>query len=299
MSTDLQTKSMPTVCIIGAGRLGQALAAALKSCNYPVLAVVTRRRANAVKASDRLQGSAIALAANRLNNLPPSNLILITTPDDVIAQTASQLSQSLKTGKGVTVLHTSGALASDVLDPLRRIGCATGSMHPLVSISEPVSGAWALQYAYYCLEGTRKATAVAKSLVRDLGGRSFTIKQKDKALYHAAAVMVSPHLVSLFDLATEMLVACGVPKRDARVVFGPLLQSTVNNLKASEAHKALTGTFARGDVETVRRHLAALSKRDFAAAREVYKQLGLHSLDLAKKNGLDPRRITAIKKLLR
>jgi predicted short-subunit dehydrogenase-like oxidoreductase (DUF2520 family) len=299
MSTDLQTKSMPTVCIIGAGRLGQALAAALKSCNYPVLAVVTRRRANAIKASNRLQGSPVALAANRLANLPPSDLILITTPDDVIAQTASQLSQSLKTGKGVTVLHTSGALASDVLDPLRRIGCATGSMHPLVSISEPVSGAWALQYAHYCLEGTRKATAVAKSLVRDLGGRSFTIKQKDKALYHAAAVMVSPHLVSLFDLATEMLAACGVPKRDARVVFGPLLQSTVNNLKASEAHKALTGTFARGDVETVRRHLAALSKRDFAAAREVYKHLGLHSLDLAKKNGLDPQRITAIKKLLR
>lgn len=289
---------MPTVCIIGAGRLGQALAAALKSCNYPILAVVTRRRATAVKASKALQGSPSALAADRLENLPRTDLILITTPDDVIAKTATALSQTLKTGKGVTVLHTSGALASDVLDPLRKIGCATGSMHPLVSISEPVSGAWALQYAHYCLEGTRKATAVARSVVRDLGGQSFTIKQKDKALYHAAAVMVSPHLVSLFDLGTEMLAACGVRKRDARIVFGPLLQSTINNLKASDSHKALTGTFARGDVETVRRHLAALSKREFAAAREVYKQLGLHSLDLAKKNGLPLSRVKDIRKLL-
>jgi len=241
----------------------------------------------------------MALAADRLANLPPSDLILITTPDDVIAQTAKQLSQTLKTGKGVTVLHTSGALASDVLDPLRKIGCATGSMHPLVSISEPVSGAWALQYAHYCLEGTRAATTVARSLVRDLGGQSFTIKQKDKALYHAAAVMVSPHLVSLFDLASEMIAACGVRKRDARVAFAPLLQSTINNLKASEPQKALTGTFARGDIDAVRRHLEALSLKKFAAAREVYKQLGLHSLDLAKKNGLDPKLTAAIKKLLR
>src|SRR6185503_940444 len=227
MSTKFPSKSMPTVCIIGAGRLGQALAAALKSCNYPILAVVTKRRATAVKASNALQGSAIALAADRVATLPPCDLILITTPDDVIAKVATQLSQTLKTGKGVTVLHTSGALASDVLEPLRKIGCATGSMHPLVSISEPVSGAWALQYAHYCLEGTRQATTVARFLVRDLGGQSFTIKQKDKALYHAAAVMVSPHLVSLFDLGTEMLAACGVRKRAARIVFGPLLQSTI------------------------------------------------------------------------
>jgi len=290
---------MPTVSIIGAGRLGQALGAALSSCNYRVLAVVTGRRGTAVKAGKHLQDNPVALTPNRLASLPPSDLILIATPDDVIAETATRLSQTLHTGNGVTVLHTSGALASDVLDPLRKIGCETGSMHPLVSISDPVSGAWSLQYAHYCLEGTRKATAVARSLVRDLGGQSFTIKQKDKALYHAAAVMVSPHLVALFDLASEMMAACGVRKRDARVAFAPLLQSTVNNLKASEPHKALTGTFARGDVETVRRHLAALSKKEFAAAREVYKQLGLHSLDLAKKNGVDPGRITAIKRLLR
>jgi predicted short-subunit dehydrogenase-like oxidoreductase (DUF2520 family) len=298
MRTEINPQPKPTVSIIGAGRLGRALSAALESCNYPILAVVTRRRGSAVKASKRLQGNPVALTANRLASLPPSDLILIATPDDVIAETARLLSQTLKTGKGITVLHTSGALASDVLDPLRRIGCETGSMHPLVSISDPVSGAWSLQYAHYCLEGTRKATTVARSLVRDLGGQSFTIKQKDKALYHAAAVMVSPHLVSLFDLASEMIAACGVRKRDARVAFAPLLQSTINNLKASEPQKALTGTFARGDIATVRRHLEALSLKKFAAAREVYKQLGLHSLDLMKNRGLAPDRVSDIRKLL-
>jgi predicted short-subunit dehydrogenase-like oxidoreductase (DUF2520 family) len=298
MTTKLKPQRNPTVSIIGAGRLGQALAAALSSCNYQIVALVARRRGSAIKASKRQQDNPVALTPNRLASLPLSDLILIATPDDVIGETATKLSQTLNNGNGVTVLHTSGALASDVLDPLRRIGCETGSMHPLVSISDPVSGAWSLQYAHYCLEGTRKATTVARSLVRDLGGQSFTIKQKDKALYHAAAVMVSPHLVSLFDLASEMIVACGVRKRDARVAFAPLLQSTINNLKASETHKALTGTFARGDIDTVRRHLDALSLKKFAAAREVYKQLGLHSLDLMKKHGLPPDRVNDIRKLL-
>jgi predicted short-subunit dehydrogenase-like oxidoreductase (DUF2520 family) len=195
-------------------------------------------------------------------------------------------------------LHTSGALSSEVLAALAAKGFQTGSIHPLVSISDPVSGAAALRGAYFCLEGTRKAKRLAEAIVHDLGGNSFTIKPESKALYHAAAVMAAPHLTTLVDLATEMLSACGLSKRKAQQVLMPLLESTINNLKAANPQQALTGTFARGDVATVRRHLQVLSRREFAAALEVYKLLGLHSLQLAKKNGLDSKRVAIIKKLL-
>jgi predicted short-subunit dehydrogenase-like oxidoreductase (DUF2520 family) len=182
---------------------------------------------------------------------------------------------------------------------MAEVGFQTGSLHPLVSISEPVSGAQALRGAFFCIEGTTKAKGLARSIVRDLDGYSFTIKPEKKALYHAAAVMASPHLTTLFDLATELLAACGLSRSDAQKVFLPLLESTVNNLKTASSQKALTGTFARGDVATVRRHLEALSGKEFAGAREVYKLLGLHALAMAERNGLDPKVVKQIRREVR
>ncbi|HEV2826278.1 MAG TPA: Rossmann-like and DUF2520 domain-containing protein [Pyrinomonadaceae bacterium] len=302
MTKKFKAKQKPSVAVIGAGRLGQALAIALQSCEYSIVALVARHRRKAEQAATVLgkNGSRPrALAASQLAELPASDLILIATPDDAIAQTAQRLSKSLDSKNRTTVLHTSGALSSEALNSLRAVGFETGSIHPLVSISEPTAGAEALRGAFYCLEGTRKAKAIAASLVRDLGGNSFTIKPENKALYHAAAVMASPHLVSLFDLATEMLAACGLSRRKSQQVLAPLLESTVNNLKTSNTERALTGTFARGDVATVRRHLEALAGKELAEALAVYKLLGLHSLKLAEKNELDSRLSKQIRKIVK
>lgn len=301
MTRESHHKPKPSIAVIGAGRLGQALAFALKSCDYPIVGLVARRRQKAEQAAalfGKGRSRPFALAATELAELPAPNLFLIATPDDAIEDTAQRLSQLFRPKKPATVLHTSGALSSEVLDSMRAVGFETGSIHPLVSISEPAAGAEALRGAFYCLEGTRKAKTLAASLVRDLGGNSFTIKPQNKALYHAAAVMASPHLVSLFDLASKMLVACGLSQRKSQQVLAPLLASTVNNLKISNTRQALTGTFARGDVATVRRHLEALSSKELAEALEVYKLLGLHSLELAEKSRLDPQLAQAIRKLL-
>lgn len=301
MTKKSNAKQKPSVAVIGAGRLGQALAIALRSCDYPIVALVARSRRKAEQAAalvgDRRSRPG-ALAQSQLAELPATDLILISTPDDAITGTAQRLSKLFVSKNRATVLHTSGALSSEVLNSLRAVGFATGSMHPLVSISDSSAGAEALRGAFYCLEGTRKAKAMAASLVCDLGGNSFTIKPENKALYHAAAVMASPHLVALFDLATEMLAACGLSRTKSQQVLAPLLQSTVNNLKTSNTQRALTGTFARGDVATVRRHLEALSGKELAEALGVYKLLGLHSLTLAEKNGLDSQLSKQIRKLL-
>jgi len=299
MSQKSDSKPRYSVAVIGAGRLGQALAIALSRRGYPIVALVARHRRKAEQAAAAIRtpdSKPRVLTSGQLAQLPAADIFIIATPDDAIQETAQQLSRVLPNETRATVLHTSGALSSEILRPLKR--CETGSLHPLVSISNSAAGADALRGAFYCLEGTRKAKAVAASLVRALGGSSFSVSSENKALYHAAAVMASPHLVSLFDLATEMLEACGLSKRKSREILAPLLASTVSNLKTANAARALTGTFARGDVATVRRHLEALSGKELAAAREVYKLLGLHSLKLAEQRGLDPRRSKQIGKLL-
>ncbi|MGB7926247.1 MAG: DUF2520 domain-containing protein, partial [Pyrinomonadaceae bacterium] len=231
--------------------------------------------------------------------LPSSDLLFITTPDDAIEQTARQLLAAStpetpgKRRRGV-VLHTSGALSSSVLNCLREVGYSVGSMHPLVSVSEAVAGAESLRKAFYCVEGERAAVSLARSLVRDLGGQSFSIGAQDKALYHAAAVMASGHVVALFDIAVEMLLRCGLTRTRARAVLLPLLQSTLENLSAHEPSRALTGTFSRADVATVKRHLAALQGETSREPMAAYRLLGQRSLQLAAKGGANT---TALKEI--
>ena len=294
-------KPKPTISIIGAGRLGTALALALASKGYPIAALATRRVANARKSISlaALPSQTLALDADQLEQLPPGDLVLITTPDDVIADIARNFAKLRRSARHrATFLHTSGALSSAVLSPLAKAGFHTGSMHPLVSISLPKAGAGALHGAFYCVEGDSVAMRFAKMIVRDLNGTAFTIKPESKALYHAAAVMASPHMVALFDLATELLAGCGLSRKAARQVLLPLLESTVNNLKASPPQKALTGTFARGDVATVKRHLEALSGNAHSEALRIYKVLGLRSLQLAGKKGIDAK-VKQINELLK
>jgi predicted short-subunit dehydrogenase-like oxidoreductase (DUF2520 family) len=277
-----------SVSIIGAGRLGTALALALAARGYKIEALVARRQAHARRAAQLSGTSALAFASTQLARLPASDLLLITTPDDAIPETAARLAQSLQgQRRGRTVLHASGALSSGVLRDLKGLGFAVGSLHPLVSVSEPVQGALSLSRAFYCVEGDAQAKLLARRIVRDLGAQSFTVKAEDKALYHAAAVMASGHAVALFDLASEMLARCGLSEKRARAVLLPLLRSTLENLSQRTPARALTGTFARADLGVMRRHLEALRAHAPAEALAAYVLLGRRSLQLAQENGVD------------
>jgi predicted short-subunit dehydrogenase-like oxidoreductase (DUF2520 family) len=95
--------------------------------------------------------------------------------------------------------------------------------------------------------------------------------------------MTSGNVTALFDVALEMLVECGLTRKTARRILQPLLVSTVHNLEAKDPAQALTGTFSRGDVETVKRHLASLREHKLAEALELYCRLGKRSLKMTKK----------------
>ena len=278
---NFKSHDKPTVSIIGAGRLGTALGLALNSAGYPIVSLVARRRQRARKAARLLDVPLEVLAAEDLHRYQPSDLVLVAVPDDRIAEVAEALGR-LETVTRPFVLHTSGALSSAVFANVAKKGWHTGSIHPLASVSDPVAGVEALKNAYWCIEGDAMATRLARRIVRDLGARSFSIESKDKPLYHAAAVMTSGHVTALFDIALDLLKNCGIPRRKARQILFPLLDSTAANLSRAEPEKALTGTFARGDITTLKLHLEALKAKNLEEALKLYLLLGSHSLKLAR-----------------
>ena len=286
---DRKRKQKPEVSIIGTGRLGTALAVALAHRGYPLRSLVARRVQKARRAAGFVDAEVQVLAAKQLRSLAPADLFLITVPDDQIASVAAELSRLEFGGTKTTALHTSGALSAEVLAPLRDRGWHTGSVHPLISVSD---GDAALSGGFWSVEGDQTALRLGRAIVRDLGGTSFSIRSEDKPLYHAAAVMTSGNVVALFDVALEMLVQCGLTRKEARTVLLPLIDSTVQSLTTKDPSAALTGTFSRGDVETVKRHLAALKRNQLPEALELYRLLGQRSLKLTKKHA----RITEILK---
>lgn len=273
-------KEKPDVSIIGTGRLGTTLAVALEAKDYSIRSLVARHAQSARKAAGLLAMKPQALGTNQLGSIQLSNLVLITVPDDQIATVAAQLG-GLNHDPKPTVLHTSGALSSEVLAPLRAKGWSTGSVHPLISVSDATTS---IDGAFWSVEGDKRAVRLAKTLVRDLGGTSFSIRAADKPLYHAAAVMTSGNVTALFDVALEMLVECGLTRKTARRILQPLLASTVHNLETKDPAEALTGTFSRGDVETVKRHLASLKDHQLLDTLQLYALLGKRSLKLIQKH---------------
>lgn len=136
---------------------------------------------------------------------------------------------------------------------------------------------------------------IGETIATDLGGRPFSIDTKFKTLYHAAAVTACGHLVALFDSAVEMMTKCGLSPEQAKDILMPLVMSTVQNLSEQSTSAALTGTFARADIETFTRHLTALNENVSDDLLETYLLLGERSLELAAKQGVSAERIDKLR----
>lgn len=271
---------MQGISIIGVGRLGGALAIALSRSGHKIDHLVYRNPGIAKQIAHLISPLPELIPADKLENLV-SDVVLIASGDPEIAGVSAELAKALR--HNPFVLHTSGSLSSEILTDLQNRGCKTGSMHPLVSISDPIRGASAFSGKYFCLEGDSDAVSTARSLVESLGGHPFSIATQHKALYHASAVTASGHLVALVDTAIEMLSRCGLKETEAKKVLLPLIESTVANLKVQNSSDALTGTFARGDFEAFERHLAAMDALVSEDIRKIYLDLAARSLDLAER----------------
>lgn len=267
---------------------------ALDKAGYSVDALVSRSLDKAEKISRELRSTPL-VEGHYERKVFSSDIVFIATQDSEIESVVDELSQK-EFGDNTVVFHTSGSKSSDVLDTLRAKGCSVGSIHPLVAISDSFSGVERFRDAYFCVEGDEDALVIAKEIVKTLGGESFSIESEYKSLYHAAAVMTAGHVVSLLDSSIEMLTNCGLDSTTAKDILLPLLKSTINNLEQQKNSTALTGTFARGDLETMEKHIASINEFSSSEILDIYLGLGERSLKLAKGQGADAEKLAEMAK---
>lgn len=283
---------MVSVTIIGVGRVGGALALSLPSEKYSIDNLISRTETDLTAITSVLSSPPTVLRLENIGHIA-SDIVFITTQDAGIIPVAKILRQFV-TSESI-VFHTSGSYSSVILNELSGVGCPIGSIHPLVSISRPESGPERFRNAYFCVEGKNKAVETGTAIVNDLGGRPFSIDTNYKTLYHAAAVTACGHLVALFDAAVEIMAKCGLSPDQAKTILMPLVLSTVNNLNEQTTPAALTGTFARADIETFTRHLSTLNENVSDDLLEIYLLLGERSLELAAKQGVSQDRIDRLR----
>jgi len=260
-----KTGIKPRITIVGAGNLASALAVSLHKAGYVVDQIISRGKAASLK---RARGLAEQVGANALTASGAdikSDVVWFCVPDGVICKAAKQL-RSAAEWKGRLALHSSGVLTCDELSELRRRGAAVASVHPLMTFVRGTKPR--LAGVAFAIEGDAAAVRVAGQIVKNLGGNAYSVQKEYKAAYHAWGTFASPLLTALLATCERVAGLAGVNARAAKSRMLPILKQTLENYANGNAASAFSGPVVRGDVKTIRRHLAAL--RLEAVPQEVY-----------------------------
>lgn len=282
----IQRQKKFTSSIIGAGAVGTAVGKALHQKGHKILSVISRSLSSA-KSCAKEVGSKVA--STHLEDISSdSQLIFITTPDSVISSVVQQLVLFSEFDfPRMCVVHTSGALTSDVLEPLRSKRSAVLSLHPIQSFPREEKAsqlAQRLHGIYYGIEGNTDGITIGKNIVRELDGKSVILSKDSKVLYHVACVFASNYLVSSFGVLSEIFEKLQLDKANFLEVFRPLIESTIQNVHRTTPMKALTGPIARGELETLLLHLKEL-KVKLPHLIPLYIVMGMETIRLALQKG--------------
>jgi predicted short-subunit dehydrogenase-like oxidoreductase (DUF2520 family) len=279
------------VFIVGAGRAGLALARALMRANHRIIGTWSRTPEAAARV--RVVTQAPAFHGRIPQVARSASLVLLGVTDDALQAVARNLVKERLVGEGQVVAHLAGALDSAVIAPVRKLGAAAGSLHPVASFSE---GSVLPVGARFAVEGDDRSVEVLRSLALSLGGEVVVVAPGQKPRYHAALVFAANYLVVLVGVAQDLLRTAGVPEEDTLKMLVPLVEGTARNLGREGLTRALTGPITRGDANTIRLHLDAL-KSDRSVAR-LYAELGRRALHLAEAQGLPRAELDAMEVIL-
>lgn len=272
----------PSILVVGAGRLGTALATGLAGSGWRV---AVHARGPRGRAALRRRG----IASSRLADAGRFDLVFLAVPDAEVEAAARSVAPHLR--RGQVVAHGSGALPLAPLAIVRARGAHAGSLHPM----QALAGGPLAAGVTAALDGDRAALRLLSGVARDLRLSPVRVPERGRVLYHAASSIAANLCMALADLAAETWVAAGAPRRRAVAAIVPLLRGAVENLASRGLPEALTGPVSRGDVQTVARHLRALGGDD----AEVYRLLSRRLVRVALRGGLDPRKAEAVRRALR
>lgn len=240
--------------VIGAGRVGAVLAAALRDAGYPIVSASGSSPASRTRLETLLPEARTASPDAVARD---ADLLLLTVPDDALASVVATLVADGAITAGQVVVHTSGRHGVAVLAPAARAGALVIALHPAMTFTGTDVDATRLSSCVFGVTtADNEAAAVARRLVADLGATMTEVSEERRAMYHAALAHGSNHLVTLVTQAMGLLRQAG--SRDPSGTLRPLLEAALDNaLDYGDA--ALTGPVVRGDRETVDAHLDALA----------------------------------------
>ena len=286
--------SHPTfgVGVIGAGRVGAVLAAALRAAGHDVVAAAGESDASRGRIDALLPGVGVAKPTDVAR---ASDLLLLTVPDDMLSNVVAMLSASGAIHAGQVVVHTSGRHGLAVLEPAREVGARTIALHPAMTFTGTEVDLPRLAGCVFGVTAGEDDRALAESLVADLGGTPMWVREDHRTLYHAGLAHGANHLVTLVAEAMEILSAAGAA--DPAATLRPLLTAALDNA-LEDGDAALTGPIVRGDVETVRAHVADL-RTTAPQTLPSYVAMARATLDRAVTDGrLLPIRAAAMLRVL-
>jgi predicted short-subunit dehydrogenase-like oxidoreductase (DUF2520 family) len=279
----------PRIAVIGAGNLGAALALSLRKAGYTIDAVIARSGGASLSKAQQLAKEIGARAITGSALKLRADVIWFCVPDGEIQRAAESFANRVEWKKveweKKVALHSSGALTSGKLAPLRQRGASVASVHPMMTFvrgSRP-----SLARVPFAIEGNAAAVRVARRIVSDLGADAYSIRKRDKVAYHAWGAFASPLLLALLVTTEQVAAIAGVKRKAARRRMIPILLQTLANYATRDAADAFSGPIIRGDVDTVKQHLRVLRKAP--VAHDVYRALvtaALHYLPSRKRASL-------------
>src|SRR5882672_5681657 len=253
--------------IIGAGRVGTALAMNFSGCGYAVVAVASRSIASSRKLVRRIRGARATSSPQEVADR--AELVFITVPDDAIEAVASRI----RWRAGAACVHCSGAGDLDLLASAAADGAQVGGFHPLRMFGEP-GKSFDLRGCAVAIAGAEPLARELERLARAVGARPLRLPEGGRALYHAGANFSGAFVVALIAETVALWGKLGIPEKDAMPALLALLHGSADNVAKLGLAGALGSVVARGDVGTIRRHLDALAK-DAPESLALYRLLSL------------------------
>jgi predicted short-subunit dehydrogenase-like oxidoreductase (DUF2520 family) len=267
------------VGVIGAGRVGTALAVALRRAGHRIAAASAVSSASRRRVDRYLPGTAVLQPADVI---AAADLVLLTVPDDALAGLVRGLAATGAPLAGRMLAHTSGLHGLAVLDPATDLGALPLALHPVMTFTGRADDVDKLAGICFGVTAPTVLRPAAEVLVMEMGGEPVFIAEADRGLYHAALAGAANHLVTQVVQAEDLLTRAGVAQ-PARML-APLLSAALDNaLRLGDA--GLTGPVARGDAETVAGHVDAL-RTDAPEALPAYLALARLTATRALASGM-------------
>ncbi len=275
--------------------MGISLASHLHRRGYPIAAVASRTENSLKRAKKYLKAALFTLELKEA--VEKGEIIFISTNDDAVSRVVDKIGEEGGFKSGQFVYHLSGALSIEVLKSASDAGAFVGSIHPMQTFPSIEAGIKKIPGTVFGVTGKEEVLRVAEELIKAVGGKMVEVKDEDKPLYHAAACIACNYLDALIYIALKFYKEVGIEEEKAWQAMKPLIHGTLDNIEAEGVVEALTGPIARGDVDTVKKHLQAI-KNSLPNFLPFYKELGKRTLEVAKEKGLSENAYQEIFNLL-